>query len=136
MTIDGPSGSGKGTVSRAVARRFGWGLLDSGALYRLVALAGRRAGSIWNDADALADLARQIRYTLRFRPRGEEIVWLGGQEVTRPFAPRLAGNDASKVAALPRSAPPFWSVSGALPWLRAWWRTDGTWGRWYSRGPR
>ena len=44
MTIDGPSGSGKGTVSRAAARALGWALLDSGALYRLVALAGRQAG--------------------------------------------------------------------------------------------
>ena len=43
VTIDGPSGSGKGTISRAVARRLGWHLLDSGALYRLVALAGARA---------------------------------------------------------------------------------------------
>ena len=44
LTIDGPSGSGKGTVSRAVARALGWGLLDSGALYRLVALAGAAGG--------------------------------------------------------------------------------------------
>ncbi len=43
ITIDGPSGSGKGTISRAVARSLGWALLDSGALYRLVALAARRA---------------------------------------------------------------------------------------------
>ena len=44
LTIDGPSGSGKGTVSRAAAKALGWHLLDSGALYRLVALAARRAG--------------------------------------------------------------------------------------------
>ena len=50
MTIDGPSGSGKGTVSRAAAKNLGWALLDSGALYRLVALAGRRAGIDLDDA--------------------------------------------------------------------------------------
>ena len=49
ITIDGPSGSGKGTVSRAVATALGWALLDSGALYRLVALAGRRAGLQFED---------------------------------------------------------------------------------------
>ena len=60
ITIDGPSGSGKGTVSRAVARSLGWALLDSGALYRLVALAGRRAGISLDDAAALGRLGRAI----------------------------------------------------------------------------
>jgi len=50
ITIDGPSGSGKGTVSRAVAKALGWSLLDSGALYRLVALGGRRASISLDDA--------------------------------------------------------------------------------------
>ena len=58
MTIDGPSGSGKGTVSRAAARALGWALLDSGALYRLVALAGRRAGVNLDDGLGLAQLAQ------------------------------------------------------------------------------
>ena len=49
VTIDGPSGSGKGTISRAVARHVGWHLLDSGALYRLVALAGLAAGAASED---------------------------------------------------------------------------------------
>ena len=60
MTIDGPSGSGKGTVSRVAAKRLGWALLDSGALYRLVALAGRRAGVDLQDASRLADLAQNV----------------------------------------------------------------------------
>ena len=101
ITIDGPSGSGKGTVSRAVARALGWGLLDSGALYRLVALAARRTGVALDDVEALSRLA--ARFDIRFGagPRDEEIVWLDGAEVTRDIRTETAGNDASKVAALP-----------------------------------
>ena len=101
ITIDGPSGSGKGTVSRAVARALGWGLLDSGALYRLVALAARRKGMVLDDVASLSRLA--ARFDIRFGagPRDEEIVWLDGAEVTRDIRTESAGNDASKVAALP-----------------------------------
>jgi len=101
LTIDGPSGSGKGTVSRAAARALGWALLDSGALYRLVALAGRLHGVDLDDAAALASLARGVDIRFGSQPSGEEIVWLDGQEVTRDIRTETAGNDASKVAALP-----------------------------------
>ncbi|HEX3912452.1 MAG TPA: (d)CMP kinase [Steroidobacteraceae bacterium] len=102
ITVDGPSGSGKGTVSRAVAKSLGWALLDSGALYRLVALAGRRASIDLDDAPALEQLAR--RFNIRFGSdgAGEEAVWLDGQDVTRAIRTEQAGNDASKVAALPQ----------------------------------
>ena len=101
VTIDGPSGSGKGTVSRAVARALGWSLLDSGALYRLVALAARRGGVALDDVAALSALA--ARFDIRFGagPRDEEIVWLNGAEVTRDIRTETAGNDASKVAGTP-----------------------------------
>jgi CMP/dCMP kinase len=100
MTIDGPSGSGKGTISRAVARSLGWALLDSGALYRLVALAARRAHISLSDAKRLGSLAE--RFDIRFgsNESGEEAVWLDGEEVTRAIRTEGAGNDASKVAAL------------------------------------
>jgi cytidylate kinase len=101
LTIDGPSGSGKGTVSRAVAKQLGWGLLDSGALYRLVALAARRAGVALDDAAALAGLAQQFDIRFGSDESGEEQVWLGGDDVTRQLRTEAAGNDASKVAALP-----------------------------------
>jgi cytidylate kinase len=101
MTIDGPSGSGKGTVSRAAAKKLGWGLLDSGALYRLVALAGRGAGIDLNDEHRLSELARQLDLRFDSTPTGAEVVWLGGQDVTRDIRTEAAGNDASKVAALP-----------------------------------
>jgi CMP/dCMP kinase len=101
MTIDGPSGSGKGTVSRAAARALGWALLDSGALYRLVALAGRQAGQRLDDGPALARLAEAADIRFGSGNSGEEIVWLDGQHVTGAIRTEEAGNDASKVAALP-----------------------------------
>ena len=101
ITIDGPSGSGKGTVSRAVAKALGWSLLDSGALYRLVAVGGRRACISLDDGPALGQLAG--RFDIRFgsNESGDEVVWLDGQDVTRAIRTEEAGNDASKVAALP-----------------------------------
>ena len=101
MTIDGPSGSGKGTVSRAAAKFLRWSLLDSGALYRLVALAGRKAGIDLEDESRLSDLARRLDIRFDSSPSGAEIVWLGGQDVTGEIRTEFAGNDASRVAALP-----------------------------------
>jgi CMP/dCMP kinase len=102
ITIDGPSGSGKGTVSRAAAQELGWALLDSGALYRLVALAGRQAGIDLADGAELGRLAEQFDIRFGSTIQGEEIVWLEGREVTREIRTENAGNDASKVAALPQ----------------------------------
>ncbi|HMI76608.1 MAG TPA: (d)CMP kinase [Steroidobacteraceae bacterium] len=101
ITIDGPSGSGKGTVSRAVAKALGWSLLDSGALYRLVALAGRRAFISLDDGPALGQLAGRIGIQFGSDSAGNEVVWLDGQDVTRAIRTEEAGSDASKVAALP-----------------------------------
>ncbi|MGO9513479.1 MAG: (d)CMP kinase [Steroidobacteraceae bacterium] len=101
LTIDGPSGSGKGTVSRAAAKALGWRLLDSGALYRLVALAGRRAGVGLDDAPRLSELAQAFDIRFGSGPAGEEIVWLERRDVTRDIRTEEAGNDASRVAALP-----------------------------------
>jgi cytidylate kinase len=101
ITIDGPSGSGKGTVSRAVAKALGWSLLDSGALYRLVALAGRRASISLDDGPALGQLAGRFGIQFGSDSAGNEVVWLDGQDVTRAIRTEEAGSDASKVAALP-----------------------------------
>jgi CMP/dCMP kinase len=101
ITIDGPSGSGKGTVSRAVAKALGWSLLDSGALYRLVALAGRRAAISLSDGPALSQLAGRFDIQFGSNESGDEVVWLDGQDVTRAIRTEQAGSDASKVAALP-----------------------------------
>jgi cytidylate kinase len=101
VTIDGPSGSGKGTISRLVAERVGWHLLDSGALYRLVALAGERAGVRPADVRAHVRLARAMRIEFRSRPDGAEQVLLGGLDVTSEIRSQACGQGASRVAAWP-----------------------------------
>ncbi len=112
ITIDGPGGSGKGTVAAEVARRLGWHVLDSGALYRLVGLAARRAGVDLEDETAVAALARDL--PVRFE--GGRI-FLGEEEVTRAIRTEAAGSDASKVAALPevRQALLRWQRDYARP---------------------
>jgi CMP/dCMP kinase len=101
VTIDGPSGSGKGTISRAVARRLGWYLLDSGALYRLVALAGTDAGLAAGDAPGHAALAGRMDVVFIVAPDGSERISLGGRDVTTAIRSEEAGQGASRVAAWP-----------------------------------
>jgi cytidylate kinase len=99
LTIDGPSGSGKGTISRAVAQKAGWHLLDSGALYRLVALAGERAHLAPDDVGAHARLAAHMNVRFGADPQGHERVLLDRQDVTREIRSEGAGMGASRVAA-------------------------------------
>ncbi|HEV2285416.1 MAG TPA: (d)CMP kinase [Steroidobacteraceae bacterium] len=101
VCIDGPSGSGKGTISRAVARAAGWHLLDSGALYRLVALAGAAAGIAGDDVPRHAALARAMRVEFGWRPDGDEQVRLDGRDVSAELRSETAGAGASQVAAWP-----------------------------------
>jgi CMP/dCMP kinase len=101
VTIDGPSGSGKGTISRAVARRSGWHLLDSGALYRLVALAGAEAGLGPDDVPRHAQLARDMVVSFEVARDGSERVRLGGRDATAAIRSEEAGQGASRVAAWP-----------------------------------
>ena len=101
IAIDGPSGSGKGTVSRRVAVSLGWHLLDSGALYRLVALAGDRAGLADDDEAAHAVLAGKLDIRFEVDAAGAERVLLDGREVTQEIRSEKAGNAASRVAAWP-----------------------------------
>ena len=101
VTIDGPSGSGKGTISRAVARHVGWHLLDSGALYRLVGLAGLAAGAASEDQERHAELAARMDVRFGSDPHGGERVWLDGRDVTGEIRSEAAGQGASRVAAWP-----------------------------------
>jgi cytidylate kinase len=78
VTIDGPAGAGKSTVARALARRLGFRFLDTGAMYRAVALAGLRAGLDWDRPDDLARLALRVRLHLE----GEQ-VFLDGEDVSQ-----------------------------------------------------
>ena len=100
VAIDGPSGSGKGTISRRLAVRLGWHYLDSGALYRLVALAALRRHVDLHDADGVAALAATL--DARFAPAAEsERVYLAGVDVAAELRSERAGDAASQVAAIP-----------------------------------
>ena len=96
IAIDGPSASGKGTVAQRVAQALGYHYLDSGALYRLLALAASRRGVALDDEAALAALALQI--DIRFD--GADI-WLDGVRVGDELRTEQSGSAASKIAALP-----------------------------------
>jgi cytidylate kinase len=101
VAIDGPSGSGKGTVSQQLAARLGWHYLDSGALYRVVALAARRAGIDLADAPVLARLAAGLDIAFEPRPGQAPAIRLGGEDVTEQVRTEAVGDAASRVAAVP-----------------------------------
>jgi cytidylate kinase len=101
IAIDGPSGSGKGTISQRLAERLGWHLLDSGALYRLTALAARQAGVNLQDATALAGIAAGLAVDFRIM-QGEGVEpYLNGENVSAQLRTEECGRDASIVAAIP-----------------------------------
>jgi cytidylate kinase len=96
IAIDGPSASGKGTVAELVAKALGFGYLDSGSLYRLVALAALRGSVPLDDAGALAGVARGL--DVRFA--GGQ-VWLAGDRVSDDIRTEACSRAASRVAAVP-----------------------------------
>ena len=101
IAIDGPSGSGKGTISRFLANKLGWHFLDSGALYRLVGLAARRHAIDFEDEQGLATLAAHLDVEFASDDDGDETrIFLEGEEVTDGIRSEECGNDASKVAAV------------------------------------
>jgi CMP/dCMP kinase len=99
ITVDGPSGSGKGTVSRLAADRLGWHWLDSGAMYRLVALAALRRGMDLDDVDALNGLAAGLDARFEVDDAGNPVILLDGAPVGAELRTEQAGNAASRVAA-------------------------------------
>ncbi|MGM0525386.1 MAG: (d)CMP kinase [Pseudomonadota bacterium] len=103
ITIDGPSGSGKGTVSRLLAEKLDWHLLDSGAIYRVLALAALHHDFTVDDEESLAALASDL--DVKFEADKEEAlthIILEGEDVTLTIRTEKVGNMASKIAALPR----------------------------------
>jgi cytidylate kinase len=101
VAIDGPSGSGKGTVSKAVAEALGFGFLDSGAIYRVVGLAALRRGVDMDDAAALAALARDVRIRFDFQVEGPGSIVLDGEAVGETIRTEAVASAASRVAAHP-----------------------------------
>jgi cytidylate kinase len=101
ITIDGPSGSGKGTISQRLAVALGWHYLDSGALYRLLACAALRDGIALDDAAGLTALAERINGEFGVSPSGTECVWLDEEDVTNRLRTEECGNAASRLATLP-----------------------------------
>lgn len=101
LAIDGPSGSGKGTVARLVAGHLGWHLLDSGALYRLLALAAAKHGAPLDREDALTGLATGLDVTFADLGGAEIRLLLEGDDVTDAIRTERCGDAASRVAALP-----------------------------------
>lgn len=102
ITIDGPSGSGKGTVAALLAAKLGWNFLDSGALYRLLAFAARNHGVDLTNEEALKLLAAHldVQFDAAKDGHGMQII-LEGEEVTSAIRNEQVGAGASQVAALP-----------------------------------
>ena len=104
VAMDGPAGAGKSTVARLLARRLGYFLLDTGAIYRSLALHAQRRGVDWSDEGAVAALAREL--PIRFRPRpddegGGQAVILDGDDVSLAIRTPLISDGASRVASQP-----------------------------------
>lgn len=102
VTVDGPSGAGKGTVSLALARKKGWHFLDSGAIYRVLALASMHHQIITDDEDALVPLASGLDVNFQYKENGRPRIVLEGEDVTDSIRDEKVGKAASMVASLPR----------------------------------
>lgn len=111
VAIDGPAGAGKSTVTRQVAAELGYLLLGTGSLYRVLALAARRAGVAWTVASAMTELAEALvargDIVIVRGSAGEQRIWLSGTDVTDELYGEDIGRGASEVSAIP-------GVRGAL----------------------
>jgi cytidylate kinase len=98
VAIDGPAGAGKSTAAKRLAARLGYAFLDTGALYRTLALIGRRRGVSWDDAGGLAGLAERL--SIAFVPQGEtNRVLADGEDVTQDIRTPEISEGASRVSA-------------------------------------
>ena len=98
ITIDGPSGSGKGTIASKLAEKLGFALLDSGALYRVLGIAALKREIDLANHQQLADLARDL--DIEFGKSGPDSVWLDNEDVTLEIRTAIASDLASKVGAI------------------------------------
>ena len=98
MTLDGPAGAGKGTVSRGIAKRLGWHYLDSGAIYRSLAIAVQDASVELDDIIGMVEVANKM--DLSFGSGVTPVVMLDGQIISDRITSEICGNMTSKIAAL------------------------------------
>ena len=101
IAIDGPSGSGKGTIARRVADTLGFHLLDSGALYRLTALAAEKRQIELSDVGKVVEIAKGLDIQFESNSDGSERIMLAGEDVTREVRMESTGAGASIVASIP-----------------------------------
>jgi len=101
ITVDGPSGAGKGTISHLLADALGWHFLDSGALYRVIGQACLIEGVSWDDHAAVAELTRNLDVSFVLAASGEVMVAYKGEDVSRAIRTEEGGRGASTVASIP-----------------------------------
>lgn len=101
LTIDGPSGSGKGTISKRLAERLGWNYLESGALYRALGIAAMSQQLDITDAGKLATLVDGVDIEFKRNQQGRWVTYLDGEEIQRQLQSEKIGNIASKIAVFP-----------------------------------
>lgn len=102
IAIDGPSGVGKGTVARALARQLGWHFLDSGSLYRILALAAQKAGIVDTDEAAVAALAPELDIRFVVESDDYEKIIVDGEEIANLVRAESTGQLASVIAVYPK----------------------------------
>lgn len=103
ITIDGPGGTGKGTISQMLAKKLGWHFLDSGALYRVLAYAALNDDISWEDENALADLAKRLDVQFKEHHLGESCrIILAGRDVSVETRSEKCGAGASQIGAFPK----------------------------------
>lgn len=100
ITIDGPSGSGKGTVAYRLAKHLGWHYLDSGALYRAIGWAVLHEKIDFNNSEKLSDLLRNLKMDIEEQPDSYRLI-VNGEDITDSMRSEEVGNISSKVSAIP-----------------------------------
>ena len=98
ITIDGPGGTGKGTVCRLLAEKLGWHMLDSGAIYRVLAYAAKIKNIDFNDTSSLVELAKNLDLEFVLDNEKSQVVLLDGQNVNNQIRTEQCSQDASKIA--------------------------------------
>ena len=101
IAIDGPAGAGKSTISREIAKRKGFQLVDTGAMYRTVAYEAARAGVELEDPDAVVEVARSLDFEFRFE-EGENVTYCDGRPLRQEIRTAQVSHDASIVSAHPK----------------------------------